>query len=453
MKIKIFTFFLSLSLFTIIGNTLTAQVFSPVANGVNNDVFALKVFNNNLYLGGIFTECYGNDTIVSPMLAKYNGSSFDSSGIDGWSGGGVTNFYVNNTDLFVAGDFSLPFDSIRGINNIAKFNGTWGDTTYSLNNTVNCMINYHGNLYAGGTFHAADSGAVNYIAKWDTASHHWKNVSIGTTNGEVKAFEIFNDRLYAAGNFTLIDGVAANYISRWNDTVWQPIGLGVIGSVSALKTYDTMLYAGGDFVLQGVDTVNHIVALDAHDVWHKLGNGMGADPTATVTCFEVHNFLLYIGGNFNETSAAPGNAIVSWNGTAFTRLNNGINASNGVVYALQSWNNSLYIGGSFVVADSIAVNNICKYDAPAGISETKSNVFVQTFPNPASKNINFNIHFNDHAALNGCMIINDIVGRQVMTAAIHQGLNTIDIKTLSKGIYIYTINNNINSCQGKFIVE
>ncbi len=442
-------------------NSSNAQTFSPVANGTNSDIYALAVYNSQLWIGGEFTECYSSDTIISPMLTIFDGSNFNLPTDSGWSGGGITNFLVNTTNLFIGGYFSLPFDSITDINNLVKYNGTWGDTAYSLNNTVDAMIYYNGNLYAGGAFNSTDSGAVNYIAKWDSVNHVWANVTTGVTNGEVRALEVFNGYLYAAGNFTLIDGVPTNYIAKWNDTLWQPIGLGLIGNVNALKVFDTLLYAGGNFILAGADTFNHIAAIDANNNYFKVGyghsvngldsTGIGSDTLADVRCFEVLNGSLYIGGYFSEANGAPGNSIINWNGSNYISMGNGITSFGGVVYALKGWNGSLYIGGSFDQADSIAANNICKYDAPAGIKNVRNNIAVSTFPNPANTVINFNI-INENN-ISGIIKLLDISGREMIQESFHVGLNSLDISNLDNGMYLYEIIGNSSIFQGKIIVE
>ncbi len=408
---------------------------------------------NKLYVGGAFTECYSSDTISSPMLAVYNGSNFILPSNSGWTGSGVTNFLTHDTSLYVAGDFTLPYDTIRSITNMVKYNGTWGDTAYSLNDKVNSMIYYNGNLYAGGAFHSSDTGAVNYIAKYDSINHKWLNVNTGMTDGDIRAMEVFNGYLYVAGTFSVIDGVVANYIAKWNDTVWQPVGLGLIGNVNCLKTFNGMLYAGGEFLLAGVDTMNHITALDASGVFHKLGaNGIGNDTTADVKCMEIHDGTLYIGGYFSEANGAPGNAVVNYNGIAFERMGNGITSSNGVVYSLKSWNGSLYIAGSFNQADSISANNICKYDAPVGIKEVNNNNLVEVYPNPSNGIINFNIQKpqNDNC---GYIQLFDVTGRKVIQQPSHNGINIMEVAGLEKGIYIYKILGTAPSSQGKIIIE
>ena len=442
-------------------NIANAQTYSAVANGVNGDIFAMTNYNNQLWIGGAFTECYSSDTITSPMLTIFDGNNFNMPLESGWSGGGISDFLVNNSNLFIGGDFTIPLDTTYNINNAILYNGTWGDTTYNLDNSVNAMIYYNGILYAGGVF----SDTINYvnnIAMWDTTTKAWVNVAAGTTDGEIRCLEVFNGYLYAGGTFTIIDGVPANYIAKWNGTIWQPIGLGLIGNVNALKAFDTLLFAGGNFILAGADTFNHIARIDQFDNYFKVGNGhynngldssgIGADSTADVRCFEVQNGTLYIGGYFSEANGAPGNAIVSWNGTNYIRMANGITTPGGAVYALKSWNGSLYIGGAFDQADSVSMNNICKYDAPAGIKNIRNNMAVQVFPNPAANVVNFNIS-NANNNLCGTIKLLDISGREIMTQIFQTGLNTIDISKLDKGMYLYEIIGADSISQGKIVVE
>jgi hypothetical protein len=452
MKINIIRF--TIAIILSIPFTSKAQIWSAVANGVNGDVYALGAHNNSLYIGGNFTELRGlTDTITSPMFAKFDGSNFDNTPLHFWNGGGVTNFCNYNNNFFIAGDFNFQ----NNIANILVYKDKQIETSlYTLNANVDALIDFNGNLYAGGAFHDTGSAAINYIAEWNSSSNKWVNVGTDSTNGEVRALAVFNGSLYAAGDFTVIGGVIANYIARWDGASWNPVGLGLIGSVYALKVYNNMLYAGGQFVLQGADSVNHIAALDITNNWHKVGNNgiSTSDSLADVRCFEVYGNELYIGGYFSIANGDVGNSIVRWNGTTFDAIGNGITSTGGVVYSMLSWNGNLYIGGSFDSANGITANNICMYDsAAAGINEVNNELVTQVYPNPSSSLINFNIHFKHGSNDEGIIHISNLIGQNIIEQTFHTGINFIDISSLAKGMYIYKVSNGNYSVEGKFIVN
>jgi hypothetical protein len=453
MKINIIR--ISIAIILAITFTAKAQTWSPVANGTNGDVYALGVYNNSLYIGGNFTELMGlTDTITSPMFAKFDGTNFDNTPLHFWDGGGITNFYNYNNDFFIAGDFSCP----NNVSNVLVYKDHQLETSlYTLNANVDALVDFNGTLYAGGGFHSTDSSSVNYIAQWNSSTNKWVAVGSDLTNGEVRALAVFNGSLYAAGDFTVIGGVIANYIARWDGTNWNPVGLGLIGSVYALKVYNNMLYAGGQFVLQGTDSVNHIAALDMSNNWHTVGtNGIGSsDALADVRCFEVYGSELYIGGYFSIANGDVGNSIVRWNGTNFDPIGNGITSTGGVVYSLLNWNGNLYVGGSFSQVDrSFSANNICVYDSVfVGINEVNNEIITEVYPNPSSSIVNFNIHFKHGNNEMGTIKITDLMGNNIIEQTFYTGLNSIEVSSLAKGMYLYKVSNGNSSVQGKFIIN
>lgn len=456
MKINIIRF--TIAIILSITFNARSQSWSPVANGVNGDVFALGVYNNNLYIGGDFTELYGlTDTLTTPMFAMFDGTNFDNTPIHFWNGGGINTFLNYNNNFFIAGDFTFP----NNIQNIIVYKDHQLETPlYTLNFNVDALIDFNGNLYAAGGFHDTGIVAVNYITEWDNINNQWVNVgSNNSTNGEVRALAVFNNFLYAAGDFTVIGGVIANGIAYWDGTQWNPVGLGLIGSVYALQVYNNKLYAGGQFVLQGADSLNHIAALDINNNWDTVGtngtDGIGAlDTFANVTCMAVYGNELYIGGSFSLAKGDVGNSIVRWNGTNFDSIDSGITDTLGVVYTLFPWHGSLYIGGSFREANGIAVNNICMYDsAAAGINEVNNEIITQVYPNPSSSIVNFNIHFRHGNNNIGTLQITDLMGKDIIEQTFHTGVNSIDVSSLAKGMYIYKVSGGNSSVQGKFIVN
>ena len=96
---------------------------------------------------------------------------------------------------------------------------------------------YNGNLYAGGTFTAADGVPASRIAKWNGTN--WDSVAGGVTTrpGDptpvVEALALYQGKLAVGGRFTLADGQPAQYIATWNDTAWAtlgPVGAAPVGS-------------------------------------------------------------------------------------------------------------------------------------------------------------------------------------------------------------------------------
>jgi len=132
---------------------------TSVGSGINPPVYALKVYNNELYAGTSIAALSTN------ALKKWNGSSWSSvaSGILGE----VRTMHVANNELYVGGSF-FSFTGSPG-NNIAKWNGSsWSAIGAGLDGAVYAITDYKNELYAGGVFlTSATTNNVNFIARWN----------------------------------------------------------------------------------------------------------------------------------------------------------------------------------------------------------------------------------------------------------------------------------------------
>lgn len=135
-------------------------------------VMDMKVYNNKLYLGGLF------HTPANPN----NGHSIISWNDTVWSGVGggvqiivnqnptIISMRVHNGKLFCVGNF----EQIGGISAMGL--GTWDGTNWCgydtdfKNNGQFCgatdIAFYNDTMYLGGGYQTADGDTVNYVAKW-----------------------------------------------------------------------------------------------------------------------------------------------------------------------------------------------------------------------------------------------------------------------------------------------
>jgi len=128
----------------------------------DNNVWALAVWNNKLYIGGQFQTIGG---VSSPRLAALSGTTYQAvSGSP--SSGRVQALLPTPSDLYVAGNFTSAGG--QTVNRIAKLslNGTWSALGPGIGPTiVNALAIHNGKLYAGGNFTQDGAGnPLSYIA-------------------------------------------------------------------------------------------------------------------------------------------------------------------------------------------------------------------------------------------------------------------------------------------------
>lgn len=244
---------------------------------MNDEVFALAVFNNELIAGGVFTSAGGTPV---KNIARWNGLSWQSLG-EGL-GFSVLALSVIDGDLIAGGGFQ----TVGGLNKIALWNGTtWQPLGIGMNDSVWALSTFNNELIAGGQFTTAGGTPASHIARWDGAS--WQPLGIGLdTNGYAQALTPFNGELLVGGNFTTAGGEVSAYFARWGpdcprgdmncdqaiDLADVPLFVDALLIAPELSTCDAYLAnANADVNLDGTPVVN---GLDAQAFVDCLVSGL-----------------------------------------------------------------------------------------------------------------------------------------------------------------------------------
>jgi hypothetical protein len=113
--------------------------------------------NDYLYIGGGFTNVAG---VPCYSVARWDGSTWSSPGGFGITNG-ATSMCIFNNELYVGGYWTqgLPTDTV-----LARFDGTNWYQVLGPNNTVTALGVYDSNLYVGGYFDHVLTLPANHIA-------------------------------------------------------------------------------------------------------------------------------------------------------------------------------------------------------------------------------------------------------------------------------------------------
>ncbi len=302
----------------------------PLGSGVNGNVYALTLYNNELIAGGYFTFA-GSQPANS--IARWNGTSWQplGTGMDF----SVFALTVYNNELIAGG----PFVTADGqpANYIARWNGSsWQPLGSGLEGTVYSLTVYGGELIAGGWFLAAGQQLANYIARWNGSS--WQPLGTGMDSG-VGSLTVYSNELIAGGLFTTAGGQPANHIARWNGSTWQPLGSGTDGEVIDLTVYNGELIAGGRFTFADGGPANHIAGWNGSS-WQPLGGGTNDNVWDLI----AYNGELVAGGVFTLAGGRPANRIARWNGFEWGPFGGGIVTN---VQAMTEYVGRVVAGGEF----------------------------------------------------------------------------------------------------------
>ncbi len=221
-------------------------------------------------------------------------------------------------------------------------------------------------LYAGGTFTSADGTTTTNIARWDGTE--WSALAGASGEGvddQVEAIFAWNGELYVGGRFSSAGGLTIPYIARWDGSEWAPLDAGVDATVHALAEWDdgrgSALYAGGDFLEAGGIELEAIARWDG-TVWEELDYGIGG----SVYALSAYGGVLVAGGDIFEIGSDydPAEGVAAWNGTSWAPLS--ANTWTGEVLDFEVWNdggtNWLYAAGRFDTADGLPAGYLVRWD-------------------------------------------------------------------------------------------
>jgi hypothetical protein len=264
---------------------------------------------------------------------------------------------VSGTGLAVGGAFTALGE--RPVSHIALWNtGTWEWTPVGkgLDDQVDALATYNGDLIAGGRFYMADSTtAVGYIARWDGLA--WQPLG-GGMGGPVRALTVYNGKLIAAGEFTYAGLASALHVASWDGAAWDTLASGLDGNVDCLCVYQNLLIAGGRFAVRGVDEIQSIASFDGTE-WRAIGEGLANGVVLSVA--SVADTTLVAGGTFQGTTSTP-KLVARWNGEHWIAMGKGVSAPVGRG-CLTLYNGGLFVGGKFNSAGGRSINFLARYDA------------------------------------------------------------------------------------------
>lgn len=178
------------------------------------------IYNDQLIAGGFFTTIDGMPFGTYNFVAAWNDTTWTTLGTG--LNAPVYALTVYNGELYAGGEFTATGDGIPA-KHIAKWNGIqWDSVGVGLNDTVMdmCVDTLYNKLYVGGKFTQTGNGSpAKYIAEWNGAT--WLEVGNGA-NDYVSCLYSIDSNLYIGGQFTQVGSVPSNHIAVWGN---NPVGL------------------------------------------------------------------------------------------------------------------------------------------------------------------------------------------------------------------------------------
>ena len=339
--------------------------------GFDNRVFALTTYHGALVAGGDFTVA---DSASVGHVARWDGAAWQGLG-SGVSDGpetyrSVAALHPYGDDLIVGGTFRTAGG--QAANCIAR----WDDVTWQAMGSgmtlsgqpgndvpsVRCLIEFEGNLVAGGLFDRVDGIPSPAIARWNGQS--WAPFG-STPIREVFALLVHDGTLFIACDGARIGAEFFSGVLRWDGGNWTPVGTPFIGPVLALEVYEGDLIAGAAFGAPNVGPASHLARWDGAN-WQAIGGGLSSrDPWYFgVHALAVHDGLLVVGGEFTSAGETPVASIAAWDGATWSSLGSGMHLPTfgPVVRALHVHQGALVAGGDFSRAGGASADFVARWE-------------------------------------------------------------------------------------------
>ncbi len=224
---------------------------------------------------------------------------------------------VYNGELYVGGGFTNT-QGVADTRRIAKWDGTaWSSVGGGFigQARVNCMAIYHGELYVGGRLGLPNSNNNNYynLVKWNGTQ--WDSVGGKFGSGEISSLcvDSVNDILYIGGGITYAGNVPVWSVAAWDgDSLYSPGGLGITCGALAMTMFEGKLWVGGASVCS--DTT---LAFFDGQSWSAII----PSPNSSVTSLADYQGNLYVGGDFTQVNGnLPANHIACYGNTCPTTV-------------------------------------------------------------------------------------------------------------------------------------
>ncbi len=290
-------------------------------------------------------------------------------------------------------------------------------TFTSANGTVSALIEFQGDLIAGGAFSQIGGVSAARVARWNGVSWQAMGAGLGTapsTTASDILLTVANGELYAAGEFTTAQGAPANAIVRWNGSAWVALpNTSISGGISAMTTYNNRVHVSGpstslrqwsgsawnlidSFNAPFVSGINasylgtygnalivagsqvnfsgtpHYIARWVQGgtsqtwlgTWSPLGSGIvSTGVTNPVEGFVQYNSELIVSGLGIASAGGVANtaAIARWNGTTWSSVGSG--ATNGFLAPPFAYAGDWYITGSATQFVGFSASFIARHGA------------------------------------------------------------------------------------------
>ncbi len=248
----------------------------------------------------------------------------------------------------------LPADAELYWNTQVCYDGNqWrGDNQAPISNIIQTLGEFQNKIIHGGDFNAIGDQNSPFVGKL-SAANRWKAISqlswSGPGSGYVSHLQVYDGVLYATGLFDMANGSPVQHIAKYDGNNWSPVIAGLNGSNSHMTVWNNQLIIQGTY-----NTMGPILAWDGNSI-SEVGNFSQGGIITDLATHQGDLVLANLASGTSRLYAYDGNSWQNFAGTL-----------QGVINAIQSVGDHLYVGGDFSGAcntvNFVAAENIFRWD-------------------------------------------------------------------------------------------
>lgn len=411
-------------------------------------ILDMKVYNDELYMAGTFSEV---DGFAADHLVAWDGNNLRSLAGFANMDGGFSRIAIDEDsgDIYAMGTFSL----IGGQEEIQIFaryrSGNWERLLElpTTEGTFTDLLYHQGFCYLSGDFDSlVGNSLIQKLAAYNTNTDTWEpfNEQLQLT-GIIRDMDISGDSLLLGGRSLLLSG---------GDTLAGNLILLNLGDRAFLDgaSVPPMSYSAVDCFLVAVRNdpygVNYTVVglLEDGDYGLTFTNGLSSNyieplellEIPTISGYYKPRYVFYGALNFDNWGEDSSPAVLTQIPGESASLYWPLVKGNGAVTALADFQGELIITGDFTEIRGIAINNLARADLL--ISDTEEGLSESLISVGTDGRVLFIQHLPPVLAAPARLELFDMEGRQVWSQEITDGTTThLEPSSLPAGSYAYRL--------------
>ncbi len=243
-----------------------------------------------------------------------------------------------------------------------KVDSKFAQYPYLINSTRNITVDTTKHLvYFIGSHIKPQSGFEDVVLKYDVLNdtlisffHNRDSSAVYINN--MSGFAEYNDTFYVGGSNTNFYPGRDVHLFEGNGTSWDSSIVQPNQMVDCMSVIDGRLYMGGAFTKVGQNNCNKIAYKDSMG-WHGLAAGNCFDANSRIFAIKKYHGDLYACGIMFDTCNSNIHHLARWNGSIWEEVPGWRVGSNSGIYALEVFNDKLYVGGWFLYSDGVSLGN------------------------------------------------------------------------------------------------